>query len=289
MDLKQNPLALIERVCFNFQDKCNMNCPYCYIPFTRERVELDRCIAVVKRCAELGVKVITFGGGDPFLLSGFSELLKQTANLGIEIHIDTNGTRLSNKDYNLVEETTSLIALPLDGPNGEIHAAMRESGDHFQVVLRHLEILRNRTIKVKINTVVSSLNYQSIIEIGEILKSYRINIWSLYQFWPLHNARFEKNKYNLPDAFFDNLIKEILTSKNPFRIEPGPIRERYGTYLFVSHTGSLYTHDQNSTSEYKVLGSIFDDSTIELWQQLHGHSIREQARTRYISFRSNSK
>lgn len=287
MDRIAGSRPIIQRICFNFQDMCNMSCPYCYIPFTREEVDLGRCIAVIERCASLGVKVITFGGGDPFLLREFPKLLKRSADLGMEIHVDTNGIKLSADQYNTIEETASLIALPLDGPTGSVHANMRGSEDHFKIVLGHLEGLADRTIRIKINTVVSRLNYQAIAEIGEILRLYRIDAWSLYQFWPLHDSVREKGRYDISDDLFTTVIRDIASSKYPFRVEPGPIRERYGTSIFVSHTGSLYIHDRDSESRYTVLGSILDEETITLLQRLNGNSIRERARDRYISLRSN--
>lgn len=247
----------------------------------RERVNPDICLAIVERCAALGAKVITFGGGDPFMYGGFRDLLQKTADLGIRSHVDTNALGLTPSDYKLLEDTRSLLALPLDGPNSQVHLQMRKMENHFDVVIGHLDALRERSVRVKINTVVSTCNYDSILKLAELLNSYRINLWSLYQFWPLHDALANNASYQLTSIDFDSLMKLLLSRKHSFSIEQGPITERHGTYFFVSHTGLLYINHPSDLTKYLTVGSVFDDKAIADWRRLTGSSIRPRAVSRY--------
>lgn len=242
---------------------------------------MDVCSAVIQRCAALGAKVITFGGGDPFMYDGFRDLLRQTADSGITPHVDTNGLGLIPSDYELIEDTGCLLALPLDGPNSQVNLQMRRMEHHFDVVIDHLKALREKSVRVKINSVVSSCNYNSILELHDLLNSFRLDLWSLYQFWPLHDASVNNSSYQISSIDFDSLLESLVSMKHPFIIEPGPIRERYGTYFFVSHTGSLYMNDPSDHTKYLTLGSVFDDESIAEWQLLTGTSIRPRAVARY--------
>src|SRR5690242_8418181 len=140
--------------------------------------------------------------------------------------------------------------------------------NHFDTVVGHLYALRKTSVRVKINTVVSTSNYDSIPKLGELLNSFQIELWSLYQFWPLHDASLANDaSYQITSNDFDRLIKSLASSKHSFAIEPGPISERHGTYFFVSHTGLLYINDPSDRSKYRSIGSVFDDESIAEWQR----------------------
>src|SRR5437660_4987884 len=129
---------MIERVCFHFLDTCNMDCPYCYCPFQHKPVRLDVCLSIVDRCASLGIRVITFGGGDPFAFPDFKYLAEHAVESQMKVHVDTNGICLRERDYPWLEKNVHLLALPLDGPDRQVHGKMRGSDQHFDTVLKHL-------------------------------------------------------------------------------------------------------------------------------------------------------
>jgi MoaA/NifB/PqqE/SkfB family radical SAM enzyme len=274
-------MALV-RICFNFLDRCNMACPYCYCPFQTKPVTLTQCLSIVDRCVEIGAKIITFGGGDPFLFDGFPDLLKHAAQKNIHIHVDTNGLKLAAKHYALLCDTTQLLGLPLDGPTAQIHGLMRATPDHhFHIVLKHLREISRSSLRIKVNTMVSSLNKQHMDELGLMLASYQLDIWSLYQFWPFTGITKLNDRHLLPTTEFEQLLVELRMREHSFRLEAGPIEERRGTYFFVAHTGLVYVDEPGDSGEYRFLGSVFDDSTVDTWLQLTGSSIRPVARKRY--------
>lgn len=125
--MKINNGTLI-RIVFQFSDSCNMACPFCYCHFTNEPINRETCFLIVKKCHEIGVKIITFGGGDPLLCTFIWELIAYAESLHIEVHLDTNALKLTHDQYSLITNHVSLISLPLDGPTSKIHEAMREVG-----------------------------------------------------------------------------------------------------------------------------------------------------------------
>lgn len=93
---------MLGRVSFNFLAKCNMQCEYCYIPFGGTETDPALWLAIVDRLHSVGVRSVTFGGGDPFKYRGFRELLTQSRSLFEFIQVDTNGYGLRDADVALL-------------------------------------------------------------------------------------------------------------------------------------------------------------------------------------------
>lgn len=273
----------IERVCFNFLRRCSMRCSFCYVPFNGAPVGLDRCLAVLDRCRELGARIVTFCGGDPFDFSEFDRLLVAADAQGFEIHVDTNGLGLRRDHYDTLAATTSLLALPLDGATPPTHAEMRHHPRHFDQVVSHLAALRDTSVRLKVNTLVSRQNAHDISAMVDLIIRLKPAIWSLYQFWPQHNARHLSDTHVIERDAFLGLTRPLPTLCSPVSVEIAPVSERHGTYMFVGHDGTLYANDPRDESQYAFLGSIFDDAAVTSWYKTCRLSVRPAARSRYLS------
>lgn len=265
-------------------DVCNMQCPFCFIPFSGEKPNSELTKLLLKECKQLGIKVITFGGGDPLNHSDFLKLSSFAKSLGFIVHVDTNTINLRLFNINELVNNVDVIGIPIDGSNAILHNEMRSSKSHFNLVIDNLKRLSDKSIKIKINTVLSAINYKDLQNIKALISSFSDNIytWSIYQYWPLHHASSVKQYYELSEEnFFDAISNLHDTTK--FKIEVNPFISRHKTYLFSSPNGELYIHDPQNIGEYLFIGSIFElgwkayvtDNTIET-------TIRDQVRERYI-------
>jgi MoaA/NifB/PqqE/SkfB family radical SAM enzyme len=271
----------LDRVIFNFLDRCNMTCKYCYCPFLRQSVDPKLCHRIVAHCLHLGARVITFGGGDPFMYRFIHDLVKQARDGGVFVHVDTNALSMRKADHDAIRRHVGLVGLPLDGPDAQSHGRMRGSARHFDIVLGHLDRLCDMGVRVKVNTVASKLNIDCLVALAELLRNRALFRWSIYQFWPFDEITQANNEYGLPRERFDEELKRINSLGLPFPVEAGPVSERAGTYFFVTHTGLVYSNSAEQESQYQFLGSIFDDNTIDAWLRHSGGSMREAAKSRY--------
>jgi MoaA/NifB/PqqE/SkfB family radical SAM enzyme len=265
------------RFIINFDDTCNMRCPYCYVPFTKRPVNFRRLADVLVRCSELGFKVVTFGGGDPLLYPDFRKALRIAAGLGFVIHVDTNAIGLCDADLDVFDCAVSLVGLPLDGPNRLVHGLMRGAEHHFDRVIAAIGMLRGRKPKVKINTVVGRYNLATLGNIKHILDKTSISIWSLYQFMPLHDAACTRSCYDITKADFLSSAGDL--SDSPYTIEVCPGDTRRDSYIFVTPHGDVYTHCVNDETKYDRLGVVFQEDWIERYQFVK--TLRDEARHRY--------
>lgn len=277
--------GFIERVVFQYSERCNMHCPYCYCPFLNKPVDPDLCLSIVERCVNLGAKVITFAGGDPFMYDSFRELLQYSSKLGVEIHVDTNGISMKEADYSLIADYVSLLALPLDGPNDSIQTTMRKMSGHFDVVLKHMSKLGDLPCSLKVNTVAALPNLSSLGQLAELLKSYSIRIWSLFQFWPLGLGVKNQTIFQISDNEYNQVVEKLYEMNLPFHLEAGTFSERNGYHFYVTHTGMVYTNNLADPSSYDELGLIFDDQVVEEWKMRSYSSIHPGSLQRYKSIK----
>lgn len=280
-----NPL----RIVFQFSDACNMTCPYCYCHFTNEPIERETCFLIIDKCYDLGVKIITFGGGDPLSCSFIWELIIYAKNKNFEIHLDTNGLSLTHDKYDLISKHVTLLSLPLDGPTAKIHEVMRGSRKHFDIIIGHLSKISTYECRVKINTVVSSLNYNQLNQLGTILEKYRVAIWSLQQFWPMERGLAHAEHYKISNKDYTSAVANVSNNGFPFLIEYGSISERRQHHFFVTHSGRAYIHSPQQDDSYFELGSFFDPLTIAKWKTLAYHSFHPNALHRYKSLQRQEK
>jgi len=235
-----------ERIVLNFDEGCNLSCPFCYTPFTGEPVDFRVVSDVLRECKNLDVKVITFSGGDPFNHPAFRSLLYTASHLGFEIHVDTNGISLLQEDYSIIGDTCSLLGLPLDGPTALTHDGLRKAPGHFSLVLHHLRRLEEFPVRLKINTIVSGANLKDVSNIIHLVNQYDVAIWSLYQFMALCAAADREDLFTIEDSVFAGVVDRISSMKHRFRLEAGNAKKRLKSYLFVSPVGRMYTHDAYS-------------------------------------------
>jgi sulfatase maturation enzyme AslB (radical SAM superfamily) len=261
-----------------------MGCPYCYIPFIGGTVDEHVCEAIAQRVAQLGFRVITVGGGDPLIYSWAPELIRMLKDLQLFVHLDTNAIRLlpNEKNKTMVTDHIDLLGLPLDGPTAAIHNRMRDSKGHFQILMRRFSWLSKLGTPIKINTVVSLINYKYLSEMARLIAQFQPIRWSLYQYMPLSLDASARAGYHLTVEQFTTATRPLQALVPDIRVEINDAGTRRLTYPFVDHTGRLYTHDEVDTTRYLDIGSIFDEAAASKAIAMCTEE-RASAQERYVS------
>lgn len=248
-------MQAINNFIFTFRNKCNMNCKFCFIPFVDKSIgNLNLWKEIIDHLFKFNPQMITFGGGDPFIFPGFLELLKYAKQYNILVQVDTNGLNLKPHMYDIVENYIDLLGLPIDGV-GEVHDNFRQCEGHFNIVLQHLKKLSTRNCKIKINSVITTFNYKSLIELASLLNDFNFSCWSLHEFCFYENIN--SNKYKLDDQLIldtANKIKNI--SKN--KVQFIRLSEVKNQHIFISSNGDFYITDTHCQNKYLELGNFQD-------------------------------
>lgn len=275
----------LERICINYMDKCDMNCPYCFNPFINEKPIIEKTKELLDKCKELNIRVISIGGGDPLMYGDIMDVINYAFMLGFEIHIDSNCHFLSKEKLDILESKVSLLGIPVDGSIATVHNLMRGSKNDFDLIMNKLLLLKDYKIPVKINTVVSRINSYDIVNIQDVLLEYRIKIWSLYQYWPLNTTIETQKLYEITDEKYEYICNSLNRLDDGYIIEVNPYKKRYQTSLFTSPNGSLYLHDPTDIKKYSFIGSIFnEDLDYLLLKNNIFTTIRNEVKIRYNTF-----
>ena len=87
------------------------------------------------------------------------------------------------------------ITLSIDTIDDDINEKMGRGKNHFEEIKTVLDLLKEKNIKIKINTVVNRMNLNHIQGLGEILNNnYKINEWRIFKFIPLREVAKENQK-----------------------------------------------------------------------------------------------
>lgn len=139
--------------------RCNYRCAYC-ATWNRALEELDTqgVLSLIDQIAQMGTRRIHFTGGEPLLKEDIEVILSHCRNRGIAVALNSNGSLVPKKIQTLSH--LNLLSLSLDGPE-EVHDLIRGKGS-YREVMEAVEIAKHNNIKVRIITVLSKLNLDSV-------------------------------------------------------------------------------------------------------------------------------
>lgn len=177
---------------FHVWQPCNMGCRYCFAEFadTVPRLQADkgllrgRALSVVAVAADAGIQKLTLVGGEPTLCPWLLDLLKLARQRGMVTMLVSNGSRM-NRDW--VERHAPWLdwaALSIDSLEQQTNVRIgRVAGRGFvpdRASYGHLlESLRDAGCRVKVNTVVSALNWRE--DFTSFLMEHAVERWKVLQ------------------------------------------------------------------------------------------------------------
>jgi len=148
--------------------RCNLSCEHCYSassPRERDRLGVPELVAAIEDAAEIGFKVLSVSGGEPFLFAGLEALLETARHCGMKTQVVTNGWFLTTKRFLAVAGLIDGIAVSLDGLENR-HNLMRGSPLAFRKLETGLAALRDRSIKFGIVHTVTQDNWDELFDVA---------------------------------------------------------------------------------------------------------------------------
>ncbi|MDP2945174.1 MAG: radical SAM protein [Atribacterota bacterium] len=152
--------------------RCNLNCEGCYSSTagniqrrkslktkTQAKTPLNReqWQKIIKEAGELGIFVNIIAGGEPFLFSGLIELCGEFKDQTFVIF--TNGTALTQADYNLLKHSTNLaIIVSIEG-SPEFTNKRRGTGV-YEKALNTIKNLDQIGVPTGISATITRMNFK---------------------------------------------------------------------------------------------------------------------------------
>lgn len=194
-----------KRVCWNITTKCNQNCKYCHRFLGIKDLSYEENKEILNNLIKDGVNNITWTGGEALLYPNLKSLLEISKENGIKNKLITNGMVLAqNENMREILDYLDSLTLSLDTINDNTNEELGRGRNHFEDVKIILDYVKDKDLKVNINTVVSRKNINEMEELGEFLNNYNISKWKFFKFMPLREtAEKNKNEFEITDAEFE--------------------------------------------------------------------------------------
>lgn len=152
---------------------CNNDCSHCYNARSREFPELstENWYSILDRLWEIGVPHVVFTGGEPTLRNDLPQLIAHAEQNGQITGVNTNGRRLSNKEYvdSLVKAGLDHVQITLESHNPDIHDAMVNTHGAWKQTVAGIRNVLETPLYVMTNTTMLRNNSPSLAQTLEFL------------------------------------------------------------------------------------------------------------------------
>ncbi|KAH3745341.1 IFN-inducible and antiviral protein [Pelomyxa schiedti] len=240
-------------VNFHFLRACNYACIFCFHTATREPtspLSLTQCQRGIQKLYDAGTRKINFAGGEPFLRPDqLGAMCKFAHGLPARYgpYVDVLGLSIDS----FRDPTNQALGRAEISPTG--------ARNHRQGVIAAAQICKELGIKVKLNTVVCSLNHDENMadEIAQINPCR----WKVFKVLVLENERCASNAAAV--AITDDQFRAFVARNSP---RPGDDGSVTGVAPIVEDNGTM----QNS---YVILDERMRFLDCSLGQKVPGPSI----------------
>ncbi len=180
-----SPDTTLVAVNFHLYKPCNYRCRFCFATFRdlRGQLSLDHALTLLRLLRQAGCEKLNFAGGEPTLHPHIGPLLAESRRLGLVTSIISNGARLTQL---LAAHATDLdwVGLSVDSADEAVQAALgRGTGGHVARSLAHADDIRARGLRLKLNTVVTALNWRE--DMSEFVRQVHPERWKVFQVLPV--------------------------------------------------------------------------------------------------------
>lgn len=213
-------------VNFHLWKPCNYHCRFCFATFRDVQGYLSFSDAkrLLFLLREAGTEKINFAGGEPTLHPYIGELIGESRRLGFVTSIVTNGARMAE----LLEKHASdidWVALSVDSASEMVQKQLgRGNGDHVVRSITLFDELHRCGIHVKLNTVVTRLNFQE--DMSTFVRRVRPERWKVFQVLPVEGQN-------------DGSVEDLLISPHQFQ-------EFVGRHQTLSDEGIRFVAETNN-------------------------------------------
>lgn len=164
-------------------ENCNAGCFMCDYARRSGRpfMTKSQLLKIASEAKKAGIKMIRFTGGEPLLDPRTAEYIKYLHNQGFKTSLITNGFLLPLRAKQIAAAGLDQIIISLDSNTSDVHDRLRNLPGLFANATEGIKIIKkiNKNIIVRINTVVSPHNIDSLEKMMEMLQALKVDQWSL--------------------------------------------------------------------------------------------------------------
>ena len=219
-DLNKRPLVVI----WETTQACDLSCYHCRACAQPKRHSQEMntlaAEALIRDVAKLDPPIFILTGGDPLKRFDIYHLVRYAASLGLRPAMTPSATPLLTKTAigELKECGLSRLAVSLDGSLADLHDGFRVVHGSFERTLNAIRWANEHHLPIQVNTTISKRNLNDLDNMAELLKHFRIVLWSIFFLVPTGRGQVD----DLPSKEeFEEVFRKLhdFSSNLPFRIK----------------------------------------------------------------------
>ena len=223
-------------------DRCNFRCTYCMpaegLPWTSrdELLTYEELTRVARLCVErFGFDGIRLTGGEPTVRAGLEVLVAQLADLGVDLALTTNGTRLTTMAPSLVDAGLRRINISLDSLRADRFAEITRR-DELDVVLAGIDAAVAAGLDpVKINCVaMRGVNDDELVDFADFGRRLGVTV-RFIEFMPLD----AQGEWERARVLTKAEIVETIAAVHPVEPVPGRGTEPAARFRYLDGKGEF--------------------------------------------------
>lgn len=190
---------------------CNQNCEFCFARDVMEsnqdrEMSLQNYIGLIGDLKNEGVKNIYLMGGEPTLHKNFKEIINETINLGLEIHLFTNCFFNSEIEKFLISKKNKICTYHIN-----IATPGYRSGKIRKDVLKFIEKIKSHS-KISLEITIDSLEKKKYLEIlDSINKSFKnVSVRIGVDGYFLKRNGFDLKKYKMVGQLIESITEYLI-------------------------------------------------------------------------------
>ncbi|MDQ3034002.1 MAG: radical SAM protein [Myxococcota bacterium] len=157
-----NAFTSYERMDIALSEYCNLTCQMCRRPSEALFMDEELCKKAVTEAAELGIPVVSFSGGEPFVHPAIHRLLEHSFATGVRVQMVSNGTIIKEDKLDFLSQLDCLT-ISVDGTEA-VHDHIRQRKGTWARTMRTLGWLSKSKIQWGTNTVMQRDNFACLYD-----------------------------------------------------------------------------------------------------------------------------
>ena len=157
--------------------RCNLRCEMCNVWRQKRQNALtpERLRSLADELVDLGCRKIHLSGGEVLLRPDLYDLISYLSNKGVRVNLTTNGTLLTRDvALRLADSGLRGASISIDSPQRRIHDRIRGQGTWKRALkglreLRRAQEKRRAKLRIRVNTIVSRTNYESLADLATFI------------------------------------------------------------------------------------------------------------------------
>jgi len=200
-------------ICVNWSltNECNLRCIHCSQNAgqkIKDELTLEEKKDAIDNMVEAGCVYLIISGGEPLMSKDFFEVAEYAKKVGLILRVTTNGTLINKSIAKKISEIGfDIVGISLDGVNKETHEKIRGVKGSYEKSIEGIKNCLEENITLYVVPVLNNNNYNEVVELLELLKSWGIKHVSFSDFIPGGRGKGCMNLELSPEIRYDIFLK----------------------------------------------------------------------------------